>query len=459
MIAVDLGQAQPCRSPHNLAMMGTSQSSPHVRLAASLLAVGMLLASSGCTALLAPVSGVPASRLPPELLAEPRADRQPIDLSRLVRPAMGDYRLDHGDVLGVYIKGVLGPIDAPPPVNPTPAGSDLPPSVGTPIPVQEDGSIHLPLIEPLEVRGLTIEEARRRILAAYTTGSPPLLLPDAAEILVSLVRRRTIEVIVVRRDSFQGHGGAGVGTAVRVESQEGVSQIVPLEVGSNDVLRALVATGGLPGVNAQPVVKIVRKDPHASDWYDELVQGVHGSTQNKPCRCPPILPDSPNVTVIPLRLPPGQVPNFPPEAVILHDGDIVLIENRETEVFYTQGLLPPGEHVLPRDYDLDVLQAISLAGGNSLSGSGNAGGGMGAIGGMVDIAPTQLFVIRRAPCGQQFTISVDLARALDDPRERILVQPGDILVLRYKPAEDATRFSLFTFFTYGIQQLLQGNRR
>lgn len=440
-------------------MSGQHKPFAALRPAAYLWLVGTLLASSsGCTALLAPVSGVPASRLPEPLLAEPRANRQPIDLSRLARAPIQEYHIDTGDILGVYVKGVLGPIDAPPPVNPTPLGSDLPPSVGTPIPVQDDGTISLPLVEPIEARGLTLDQVRRRIFDAYTTGNPPLLLPDAAEILVSLVRRRTIEVIVVRRDSFRGAGfqQAGPGSAIRLEAQEGISQIVQLEYGKNDVLRALVATGGLPGVNAKPMVKIIRKDPAASAWRDAIVQGVYAPAACQPCMCLPDVPDGPNVTVVPLRLPPGEVPTFPPESVILDDGDIVLIENRDAEVFYTQGLLPPGEHILPRDIDLDILQAISVAGGNSLSASGG-GGGLGSISAIVDIAPTQLFVIRRTECGQQFTISVDLARALEDPRERILVKPGDVLVLRYKPAEDAARFGIFTFFTYGIQQLLQGN--
>ena len=42
-------------------------------------------------------------------------------------------------------------------------------------------------------------------------------------------------------------------------------------------------------------------------------------------------------------------------------GDIVFIETREREVYYTGGVLQGREIPLPRDYDLDVLAAISLA--------------------------------------------------------------------------------------------------
>ncbi len=74
-----------------------------------------------------------------------------------------------------------------------------------------------------------------------------------------------------------------------------------------------------------------------------------------PCLCPPPLPDDPAILKIPLRLPPGVIPSFRPDDVILKDGDVVYIESRDAEVFYTGGLLPGGEYQIPRDYDLDVL--------------------------------------------------------------------------------------------------------
>ena len=68
-----------------------------------------------------------------------------------------------------------------------------------------------------------------------------------------------------------------------------------------------------------------------------------------------------NAILIPLRLGPGEVPQFKPQDVILNDGDIVVVESREREVFYTGGLLGGGEYPLPRDYDIDVLTAMSIA--------------------------------------------------------------------------------------------------
>ena len=43
----------------------------------------------------------------------------------------------------------------------------------------------------------------------------------------------------------------------------------------------------------------------------------------------------------------------------LHDGDVVSIEARDREVFYTAGLIGSLVVPLPRDIDLNVLQAIA----------------------------------------------------------------------------------------------------
>lgn len=159
-----------------------------------------------------------------------------------------------------------------------------------------------------------------------------------------------------------------------------------------------------------------------------------------------------------MRLPPGVIPSFRPEDIILEDGDIVYIESREAEVFYTGGLLPGGEFKIPRDYDLDVVAAMALTGGgiSSPQQGGGGGGGMGGMGRLFGgVPPGMLYVLRKTPCNGQITIEIDLAKANVDPRERILVQPGDILILRYKPSEEILNFGLGTFFTFGIQYALR----
>ncbi len=142
------------------------------------------------------------------------------------------------------------------------------------------------------------------------------------------------------------------------------------------------------------------------------------------------------VIKIPIRLKPGQQPHIRPEDVILQDGDIVFIESRDTEIFYTGGLLGGGQYTLPRDYDLDVLGAISLAqGAGQQQVTGNQIGGTSALNGDVTISASSVIILRRMPNGAQVPIKVDLYRAMTDPSERILIQPGDIVMLRYKVHE------------------------
>lgn len=408
-----------------------------------------LCALCGCTSVLSPISSVPASRLPEELLAQPRANLVPIDLDRLRQDAPREYSLDMGDVLAVYVEGVLGKVDDVPPYHYPEAGSDVLPGLGYPVPIREDGRVSLPLIEPIEVRGLTVGQAEARIRDVYLR-ERQILKPGQDRIVVSLIRKRTFRVIVVREDGLQEAavpGGVG-GRVIAGSSQTGRGFVLDLPAYQNDVLHALAQSGGLPGLNAKNEVKILRGTAENRQMRDALIREFQAASSQDRCFCPPPLPDDPSVTRIALRLPPGETPRFQPAQVILNDGDIVVVESRDAEVFYTGGLLPAGQFPLPRDYDLDVLAAIAVA-GKGLA----ANASVGLMGGMGGANPTQLYIIRRTPGGQQVTISVDLNRAITHPRERLLVQTGDTLILRHTPLEETANFGLATFFTYGIRQL------
>jgi len=82
------------------------------------LAVLLLMVLSGCAALTNPVAnGVPVRFLPDDLLAESREGFDTIPLTRLRRSPPDKYILAARDTLGIYIEGVLGSAEAPPPVN------------------------------------------------------------------------------------------------------------------------------------------------------------------------------------------------------------------------------------------------------------------------------------------------------------------------------------------------------
>ena len=423
----------------------------------------------GCSTLTQPIDGVPANRLPQEFFAEPKNDLVPVDISLLSLEPPRDYLISGGDILGVYIEGVLpfNPPNAPPeppPVNFPQEDSTLPPSIGYPIPVQSDGTLSLPLIEPINVEDLTLEQVRDAIRDAYIEND--ILRPEKARPIVTLIQERTVDVIVVREDAI-GLGNQGIlnnqslGAAfIRGGSDRSASGgLVRLKAYQNDILHALVETGGLPGLNAKNEVKVLRASRANQRLRNQFLEQYYQQREAAmldPCICPPELPEDPTILKIPLRLPPGQAPQITRADVELKDGDIVYIESRETEVFYTGGLLPGGEWPLPRDYDLDVLGAMAISGTGAYGQIRNGGGG-GILGGqgIGAVPPGRLFILRRTPCNGQIAIEVDLTSAINDPRQRPLIQAGDTLILQYKCEEELLNFGLGTFFTFGIQEILR----
>lgn len=146
---------------------------------------------------------------------------------------------------------------------------------------------------------------------------------------------------------------------------------------------------------------------------------------------------------IPVRLTAGEVPQFTEQDVILQDGDIVFIESRETEIFYTGGLLGGGQYTLPRDYDLDVLGAVSIASGRVVAVSGATGnriGGVSALNQDVSVGASDVVILRQIPDGGQIPIKVDLNKAIREPQHRVRIMPGDYIILRYKPHEAVAAF-------------------
>jgi hypothetical protein len=137
--------------------------------------------------------------------------------------------------------------------------------------------------------------------------------------------------------------------------------------------------------------------------------------------------------------------------VVLQSGDTVFVEARNVEVFYTAGLLGSGQYPLPRDYDLDVIQAIATVRGPLINGGFSQGafGGQSQIGGIGGPNPSQVTVVRQTGTLGQIAIRVDLNKAFRDRRERIRLLPGDILVLQETSEEAITQY-LIQAFRFGL---------
>jgi polysaccharide biosynthesis/export protein len=724
------------------------------------LIAGLCLLSfwlTGCAAF-HPVEGVPARYLPTELKVGDRTGKRTIDLSLLRQTPPSAHRIDTGDVLAIYIEGFVGKSSDPPPVF-FPANNDVPPSFGLPYPVREDGTISLPQVGSINLRGLTVAQAEEKVKQAYLTPRE-LIHPDNHRVQVNLQRSRQYRVLVIRQDSrSEPLVNSMIGMMNLGMVKRGTGKVVSLPAYNNDVLNALTATDGLPGLDAEnavyiirnrgqrlggtldqqwptdldpslllrqgakdggPVVRgqaptdeprywhsnsldrfnsneiptsrdrsaaplheprrlapatssVVRADyeaipsravdqahwtghsgelgdsrslpwPGHSDtaagpsgivpvtaWNDAPISNRYGNpfagsvtapvwprTQERddenrqfappgmqaavqsqpwsdpaaPARAiqlanndawsvppthsrmpagpnqlpqfipsrpgqgaqqfyggpqmqpapdmslspglqtvpqrpmpdpsatgmmpfvaippspgldaapidssgsaaqqwipaqeslhssisgPPPIPGQPiesghsragdlvlegrHVIRIPIRLGPGETADIREEDIILQDGDIVFIESRDTEVFFTGGLLGGGQFTLPRDYDLDILQALSLATSRTNSGSVRAVGGVSALNNDVSISPSTVIVLRKLPDGGEVPIKVDLYRARTDLSERIVIQPGDYILLQYTPLEAIAAFierHLLEGALFGIasQNFSQGN--
>jgi protein involved in polysaccharide export with SLBB domain len=407
-------------------------------LLAALVGCALATAAGGCAAITNPIAqGVPVERLPPEYLPRPREEEKPIPLTLLRQKRPEVYRLEAGDILGIYIEKILGERTQPPPVRVPEAGNQLP-ALGFPIPVAEDGTLPLPLIPPLQVKGLSLVEVRELIRKAYTVDRK-LLNPENDRILVSLLRPRQYHILVVREDS----GSVAVGTSVVVgTTKRGTGAVVDLPAYENDVLNALTRTGGLPGLDAMNEVVIER------GYYrdDEDATAFLHKMETCPDKVVPpartVEQLGGDVIRIPLRLRPDEPIRFKPEDIILRTGDIVFIQARDTEVFYTGGLLFPRQYVLPRDYDLHVVDAMALAGGPLVNGLITQNNLSGAIttSGLGSPSPSLVSILRRTRGGGQVVVHVDLNRALREPRENILIQPGDVIILQETVGEALTRY-------------------
>ncbi len=376
------------------------------------------------------------------------------------------------DVLGIYIGGVLGQSDEPPPVH-FPEDGNLPPAIGFSIPIRADGTLSLPLVPPLNVGGLSLAQAERMTRQAYTVDQK-ILQPGRDRIIVTLITSRTYRAVVVREDATSpvlkhnaSSGHERVVVLTGRSGKRGATYTVELPAYENDVLHALSESGGLPGLDAKNEVTILRGGLNNREGTNVSLMSL--TQEVAPAPAAPQLPTvgpgmSPfqtempqfgfgfevpapnrNVLKIPLRRPPYEPPlDLSEDDIILNAGDILFIESRDAEVFYTGGLIEGGQFPIPRDYDLDVLGAIAMAGGSIAAGagSGTTQGGFGGNSGMGGLFPPTRVIVLRTVHGQQTAIRISLRRAMRSPRERILIEPNDFILLEYTPIELALNLVL-----------------
>ena len=407
---------------------------------------------SGCHTLTGACEAIPADRIDRHFLSEPREGLCPVSYTSLGQEKPQAHIVGPGDSLSVYVYGVVPPTTDETPVLQRfqslnqqyypPHGSIVQPTAGIPMSVDADGTMEFPLIGRLPVQGLTIPEVADLVAESYR--NKDIIQKDKERVSIALILPRVKRVVVLREDTPSPN--VELLPPGQVDHiHRGSGEVIDLPIYENDVLHALAATGGLPGTDAVSEVWVFRRDhipahmPLTVDQLNTLADGYEEGTHS--------------VIRIPLKGHPCDDLPFTPEDVVLNEGDVVFVPRRQKDYFYTGGLLPGARIPLPRDEDIDVLEAIALANGSTggplgLSGTTLSGGSPGHM-----IKPSRVNILRELPDGRQVQIRVDLARAMQDEKQRIYIQPGDIVMLNFKPHQAVfnglLNFVNFTVVTRG----------
>ncbi|MEQ1827398.1 MAG: M56 family metallopeptidase [Pirellula sp.] len=198
-------------------------------------------------------------------------DTIPVDPRLLAQEPPRQYRIDSGDELGYSpsIAGHQGVLS---------------------LPVDKKGNIELPNTKPLYVRGLTLEEAQELVRSNYSDNTKS---PDGGKRRQSLtlIKERTYDITVTRDD---------------LNSRSTVRYKLPAY--QNDVLHALMVSGGMPSGMAEDQIRIV---PSVS----QSNYATSGST-----------------VIVPIRSPSGQPISIPRENIVLKDFDRVIVAYKKPEL-------------------------------------------------------------------------------------------------------------------------------
>ena len=386
--------------------------------------------------------------LPIEFQADSRSSLVPLDHRLLGDMIPEEHIVGAGDVLGVYVADVIGKRDDLPAVSyPHFRNRNAPvePFVGQPVKVETDGAIQLPYISPIKVEGMTLPQVRAAIRQAYSIETD-FLKEGRDNTLVTLITPRFCRIHVFRQDTRYNVPGLQRPEEFEI-SRRWAGTILYLEPKEATVITALLQTGGLPGIDARNEIWVMKR---VSD--EEAANARLPIDESKIVGELPIMLPKANTKLIriPLHLAPGQPLPFDTDDVILGDGDVVFLPQRDGDVFLTGGLLGGGRFPLARDRDIDILEAIAICTGNPLGPAGDMNNvvrfrsGPGNV-----IPPTDVVVIRRRSETEQIKIRVDLRKAMDDPSERLIIAPGDLILLYYRPKELAGNV-LLNLFDYNL---------
>ncbi len=303
------------------------------------LAVGVLLLGYCSMTLFGAAPGAKSQKQPPQNDASPKNAPVPklaeqagdvsnklktVSFLSLQRPPMEVYRLAPGDTIGLVIDGILGDTQQIVPVQQR-ENPDVPLAIGYPVVVREDSTISLPQIPPFKVTGFSIAELESALRREYTS-ERKIVSPQRFSCMVTLMRKRNVRVVVIREDvspdsSSLNKAGASPSNSGPKRSS---AQVLDLPYGNNDLLTALVRTGGIPGASAadEVIIERIRPASHAAKNAETQVSIKNGSGDASAKYITQTLH-------IPLKLRANARVSFTEDDISFENGDIVYVRARD----------------------------------------------------------------------------------------------------------------------------------
>ena len=354
------------REPERLAAQGDALCRPlagtgrqrHLSPALALLLA--FLTTGGCTQYQFRASDLPSELLPPRVI-----DVQKVNLSSVSDAPVSQEVVQPGDVIEVSMVTDYRELT----------------STTTPVRITDDGAAVVPLIGPVQVAGLTLQQAERAIAAE---GQARGLFRNPV-VTVTMKQPRTVQV-----------------TVVGAVDQPGV---YPLARGNASLMAALVAAGGL-AEEASSEVEIRRTAAGPSIGFDPALEGLGV--------VPASYEQTAGMSVMKVDLLAPVSPN--PEARRLYDGDVIHVVRQPVHNVYVLGLVrKPGEFSMPPGEQLRLLDVIAMAGGAS------------------NPVADKVLVVRHPPDGSapvNIKASIQQAKAGSD---NLVLAAGDTIMIEQTP--------------------------
>ena len=332
----------------------------------------------------------------PEQLRVPQANRTShMDIAGMVGPGTGTNQISPGDLLEITIASGRNEEQEQEPLE---------------VRVTREGTVNASPIGPVHVAGLEPFAAEQQIAEAAIQRGVFVRPSVTVQVLTPAVNRITVLGAV---------------------TEPGVKE---LPKGSSDLARALAAAGGLTE-EASTKVDVLRYSTQTFMAGAEMgppapvANGVALASYQPSSAPVPGAMSAPQTVRIDLAQAPAEShPNY-----ALGDRDVVMVLPQEKQFIHVTGLVrEPDQFELPRNQDVTVMDAISMAGGVSSP--------------MAD----KVYVIRRLPnMPEPAVIEVSIAKAKRNGDENLRLAPGDLVSVE-RTMSTVMVDSIMTMFRVGF---------